>query len=406
MTHKRYPLSKFGISLADIDKDALETVIALQNAGFPTYIVGGGVRDLLLGGRPKDFDISTSARPEQIKQLFGKKCLLIGKRFRLAHLRTNGKIFEISTFRAGDTSSGALIVRDNRWGTEEEDVLRRDFTINALYFDPSTEEIIDYVGGMKDIQSRVLETIGDPVARFRQDPVRMLRLLKFQARLEGFTIHPKTAHALQSCKEEILKSSPARVLEEIFKMLESKKASQFFDLLSDSEFTTLLFPCFDHFHSTPTKETALSYLHALDILHLQKKEPLDRVVQLGSLIFPILEQEILQLTQDRMTPPSLSEITHLSQSLLHGISTTSFAHFPRRILAICHLVLVYQFKLTPLKTPLKLNSRFSSAYEFRLSLDLLKLRAQVNPELESIYVRWNKEYKRRNSRDDSKQAGE
>jgi len=398
MTPKKYPLSKWNCSLTDVDPDALDAVLQLQRAGYAAYIVGGGVRDLLLGGHPKDFDISTSAKPEEIKQLFGKRCLLIGRRFRLAHLRVKNKIFEISTFRAGDTSTGALIVRDNRWGSEEEDVLRRDFTINALYLDPHTEEVIDYVGGIKDIQAKILETVGDPIARFQQDPVRMIRLIKFQARLHGFTVEPKTAKALTLCKDEILKSAPARVLEEIFKMLESKKAAPFFHLMNDLGFLKLLFPCFEHFHTTQTKQLAQNYLKALDALHKENKYVLDRSIQLAALVFPILEQEIAQLTHDRGVAPSIHEIANLSQSLLHGISSSSFSHFPKRTLALCHLALVHQFKLTPMKSAVKLHSRFTTHFDFELALDLLKLRAHVDHDLESILSVWIKEFQRRMTR--------
>lgn len=398
MTPKRYPLSKWNCSLTNVDPDALDAVLQLQNAGYAAYIVGGGVRDLLLGGHPKDFDISTSAKPDEVKHLFGKRCLLIGRRFRLAHLRVKGKIFEISTFRAGDTSSGALIVRDNRWGSEEEDVLRRDFTINALYLDPKTEEVIDYVGGIKDIQAKILETVGDPVARFQQDPVRMIRLLKFQARLHGFTIEAKTAKALQTCRDEIVKSAPARVLEEIFKMLESKKAASFFHLMNEAGFLKLLFPCFEHFHTSQTKHLAQGYLKALDEYHKDQKHLLDRSIQLAALVFPILEQEIAQLTYDRGVSPSLQEVASLSQSLLHGISATSFSHFPKRTLALCHLALVHQFKLTPMKSAVKFHSRFTTHFDFELALDLLKLRAVVHPELDPILLQWMKEHQRRMSR--------
>ena len=159
-----------------IDPDALLVMQRLQEAGFTAYLVGGGVRDLLLKKIPKDFDISTSALPEEIKKLFPRNCILIGRRFRLADVRFGHKIIEVSTFRSGDNEGGSLIVHDNEWGTPEEDVLRRDFTINGLFYDPSNHTVIDYVGGWNDIQKKVLRTIGNAHYRFRQDPVRMIRL--------------------------------------------------------------------------------------------------------------------------------------------------------------------------------------------------------------------------------------
>src|SRR5262249_34556430 len=142
-----YEQTSHQVSLDEVDPDALKVIKTLQKAGHTAYIVGGGVRDLLLKQKPKDYDISTSAKPEEIKQLFRGQCLLIGRRFRLAHIRFGKKIIEVATFRAGDNESDQLIVHDNVWGTPEQDVLRRDFTINGLFYDPSTETIIDYVGG-------------------------------------------------------------------------------------------------------------------------------------------------------------------------------------------------------------------------------------------------------------------
>ena len=181
MRPKIYSKKEHGISIDLFDSDALYAICKLQQAGFQAYVVGGSIRDLLLGHIPKDFDISTSARPEQIKSLFQRQCLLIGRRFRLAHLRFGSKVIETSTFRSGENSD-SLILRDNTWGSEEEDVIRRDFTMNALFYDPSREIIIDYVGGVEDIHKKILRSIGNPWVRFKQDPVRMLRCLKFQAR--------------------------------------------------------------------------------------------------------------------------------------------------------------------------------------------------------------------------------
>ncbi len=226
MHPKIYYASEHDIDSTLVDPDAALVIKKLREAGFSAYLVGGSVRDLLIKKTPKDYDISTSARPEQIKQLFQKNCLLIGRRFRLAHLRFGRKIFEVSTFRTGENHSD-LILQDNIWGTEEEDVLRRDFTINGLFYDPASHHVIDYVGGWEDIHQGTLRTIGDPEVRFRQDPVRMLRFLKFRARF-GFNIDPLAKKALIHCREEILKSSPARLLEELLQDVRIWSCSPFF----------------------------------------------------------------------------------------------------------------------------------------------------------------------------------
>ncbi len=386
---KIYTETDHCIKGTDVDKDALEVIFRLKSAGHTAYLVGGGVRDMLLQTRPKDFDISTSARPEQIKEIFGRRCLLIGQRFRLAHVRVGNKVLEVSTFRAGDADSSSLIVRDNRWGTPEEDVLRRDFTMNALFYDPTTHTILDYVGGYPDIHNKLLRSIGDPHLRFKQDPVRMIRLLKFRARFD-FEVDPKCEKAINTLQEEILKSAPARVLEEIFKMLESGFAANFFTLMSKSSFLEILFPCFHHFFCGASQEIAYSYLNAIDAIHHKYDMVLDRAELLAALVFPILEQELITLSEDRQMHLSYGDIVHLSHSLLRGITTSSFAHFPKKIVAITHYILTTQYRLTPLSGRPRFSSRFPSPQDFRLALNFLNIRSQVDPELQDLYLSWKK----------------
>lgn len=389
MGPKIYTETDHRIKSQDVDKDALEVIFRLKSAGHTAYLVGGGVRDLVLQKHPKDFDISTSARPEQIKEIFGKRCLLIGQRFRLAHVRFGNKVLEVSTFRAGDPSSSTLILRDNRWGTPEEDVLRRDFTINALFYDPTTHTILDYVGGYPDLQQRLLRSIGDPVARFKQDPVRMIRLLKFRARFD-FAVEHKCEKALHTCQEEILKSAPARVLEEVFKMLESGHSLDFFHLMAKSSFLEILFPCFHHFFTGPSEKLAYSYLSIIDQIHHKHDYTLDRAELLAALVFPILEQELISLSEHRQMPLSYGDIVHLSHSLLNGITTSSFAHFPKKLVAIAHYIMTTQYRLTPLSGKPRFHHRFGATHDFKLAMHFLYIRCQVNPELEEIRQEWKK----------------
>jgi len=384
---KIYPEEEHLIDQANIDPDALDIIFQLQEHGHEAFLVGGGVRDLLLKKQPKDFDISTSASPEEIKKIFQRRCLLIGKRFRLAHIRASRTVFEVSTFRGGDIENAALIVRDNRWGSAEDDVLRRDFTINALFYDPTTRSLYDYVGGFQDVHNRILRSIGDPVIRFKQDPVRMIRLIKFRARF-GFDIDPKAEKAMNSCKEEILKSAPARLLEEMFKMLESGASCQFFELMREHAFLEILFPCFHHFFCGEAKEIAHTYLQTIDEFHLKHDAPLNRALLLCTLVFPILEQELMTLSQDRQTPLSFGDILYLSQTLLQGIDTSSFAHFPKKILSATHFITTNQFRLTPLKGRPKFHARITHNEEFDLALQFLAIRAKINPELKELYLEW------------------
>ena len=240
------PREAHTLSRKDVDPDALKVMYRLKDGGFAAYLVGGGVRDLLLGRRPKDFDIGTNAHPYQIKKLF-RNCFIIGRRFRLAHIRFGTKVIEVATFRRQVSADEPeepqpaaapaeppipghydhLIHRDNTFGTEEEDAFRRDFTLNALFYDIATFSIIDYVGGLEDLRARVIRCIGDPDVRFREDPVRMQRAVSFAARLD-FTIDPPIYESIARHRDEIAKAAPARLAEEYYKILRSGAAERTF----------------------------------------------------------------------------------------------------------------------------------------------------------------------------------
>ena len=218
-----------------IDPDAAKVVQRLRRFDHAAYLVGGGVRDLLLGRKPKDFDVVTSATPPEIKKLF-KNCRIIGRRFKLAHIFYGPKIIETSTFRANpremedddseapETESGDLLIRrDNVWGTPEQDARRRDFTVNGLFYDLESKEVIDYVSGMADLEARVVRTIGDPDIRFREDPIRILRAVKFAARCD-LTIEPETYRRMMEHRQEITKCAQARVSEEFYRLLRAGAA--------------------------------------------------------------------------------------------------------------------------------------------------------------------------------------
>jgi poly(A) polymerase len=226
-----------------IDPDALKVVRRLLNAGHEAYLVGGCVRDLYLGLRPKDFDVATSATPEDIRRLF-RNSRIIGRRFRLAHVFFGTKIIETSTFRTAPQASDGedlLITQDNEWGSVEDDARRRDFTINGLFFDVETEKIVDFVDGIDDLESRLIRTIGDPVVRFQEDPVRMIRAAKFAARLD-FDVEKETWAALLEVAPDIAKCSQARVLEEIYKLLRGGAARRAFALMVETGLLEALMP--------------------------------------------------------------------------------------------------------------------------------------------------------------------
>ena len=269
------PRAEHPISRKQIDPDALKVLYRLHQSNYVAYLVGGSVRDLLLGRRPKDFDIGTDAHPYQIKRLF-RNCWIIGRRFRLAHVRFGTKTIEVATFRrmvtaqelaeteaeqqahsiplghehghhGGHEHGGhgdnhdRLVHRDNTFGTPEEDAFRRDFTINALFYDIATFSIIDYTGGLQDLRAGLIRSIGDPVERFQEDPVRMLRAVAMAARLD-FAIDPPIDAAIASHREHIARSAPARLIEEFYKLLRSGASEQAFRMLAERRLLEPLAP--------------------------------------------------------------------------------------------------------------------------------------------------------------------
>jgi len=226
-----------------IDADADRVVRKLNRAGYKAYLVGGCVRDLLVSRTPKDFDVATSATPNEIKAVF-RNSRIIGRRFRLAHVFFGSKIIETSTFRANprdEDDHDLLIRRDNVFGTETEDARRRDFTINGLFYDVEREEVIDHVGGLADLDAKLMRTIGDPDVRFQEDPVRMLRAIKFAARLE-FGFEEATWRALLRWRGEISKCAPPRLLEEIHRLMRGGACRRSFELLVETGVLAILSP--------------------------------------------------------------------------------------------------------------------------------------------------------------------
>lgn len=400
MKPKFYSSDKHKIKEENIDPEALNVIKKLRKAGHLAYLVGGSVRDLLINVTPKDFDISTSAKPEEIKHIF-RNCLLIGRRFRLAHIRFGRNVLEVSTFRSGDIENSELIIRDNQWGSPEEDVLRRDFTINGMFYDPVKNEVIDYVNGWHDIKKKLLRSIGVPQDRFIQDPVRMIRLLKFQARL-GFSIDPETINALHKCREEILKSSPARVLEETFKMLESGFSKPFFELMVNSGIMKYLYPALDHFLKGQYAKDIYKYLEIADKLyHENNKSFLDRAVLTSCLVFPILQREIEYQFIKKDAPPSLGDLFFLSHTLIKGFVTTSFPHFPRRLRTALNFIIDAQFRLIPIPHNRMKREKILFHEDFPLALEFLKIRSMANEELIESYSIWKQQYKQHAKRNGS-----
>jgi len=289
------PRPEHNVSRRDIDPDALRILYRLHQKGHKGYLVGGGVRDLNIGKRPKDFDIATDAKPRRLQRLF-RNCRIIGRRFRLAHLYfPHGKIIEVATFRSSGESDevvrdGDLIHRDNVFGTPGEDARRRDLTVNGLFYDIATFSIIDYVGGFEDLKEERIRTIGDPIVSFREDPVRMLRVVRHATRL-GFKIDEETRRSLVSERTEILKANEARLLEEFYKDLASGSSREYFAELYRSKFLDLLMPAvveaFRGDDGTKAIDLFFESLERLDQLQAQGLE-ITHCLGLSALLAPLI----------------------------------------------------------------------------------------------------------------------
>ena len=308
------PRAEHTISRRDVDPDALKVLYRLHEHNYIAYLVGGSVRDLLLNRRPKDFDIGTSAHPHQVKKLF-RNCWIIGRRFRLAHVKFGSKTIEVATFRrqvgaseltpemdvaAADDGAGPealttepprrrraedhLIQRDNTYGTPEEDAFRRDFTVNALFYDIGTFSIIDYVGGLADLDARIIRCIGDPDLRVLEDPVRMLRAVVLAARLQ-FSIDQPVLDAIATHRHEIARSAPARLVEEYYKILRSGHAKEAFTQLRATGLLKAITP-----ELSSAAEPVWASIAALDRYRARfdaAPESLTNAILAGTLLYPL-----------------------------------------------------------------------------------------------------------------------
>jgi poly(A) polymerase len=300
------PRSDHPISRQHIDADALKVLYRLRQFNHIAYLVGGSVRDLILGRTPKDFDIGTSAHPYQVKRLF-RNCWIIGRRFRLAHIKFGPKVIEVATFRrqvpAGTEEEpivvppvstppseavddlDMLIHHDNTFGTPEEDAFRRDFTLNALFYDIDTRSIIDYVGGLDDIRAGLIRCIGAPEDRFQEDPVRMLRAVSLAARLD-FSIDGPILRAIERYHGELARSAPARLMEEVYKVLRAGFAEKAFRMLVDTGLLAAIAPEVPG-RISGTFWQSLAAIDGYRRAFKRNPEALGNAILLGSLLIPL-----------------------------------------------------------------------------------------------------------------------
>ena len=384
------PRDQHPLSRSLISDNALKVLYRLKNAGYKAYLVGGGVRDILLGRAPKDFDVVTDARPEQIRELF-RNCRLIGRRFRLAHIRFGAEIIEVSTFRAphhvSDQGAGhskdGRIIRDNVYGDIDDDVWRRDFTVNALFYNIADFSIVDYVGGVRDLKAGQLKLIGDPARRYTEDPVRILRAVRFAAKL-GLRIHPE-AEAPFNTYAGLLRDIPAaRLFEETLKLLTGGQALRAFELLRHYDLFQYLFPETDQLLNGRTEDRPLRLI-------TQALKNTDQRLREGHSIAPgfLLAVLLWEAARTRINAQLAKGLPEMEAVRLAGDAVisrqVSSTAAPRRFTYMMRDIWALQSRLKRIaKQPLRVLShpRFRAAY------DLLLLRAEAGEPVQEFVDYW------------------
>jgi len=365
----------------------------LKKAGFDAYLVGGGVRDLLIGHKPKDFDIVTNARPEEVRQLFKKGCILIGRRFRLAHVRFGREIIEVATFRGPQDESDSddritvngRIVRDNIYGSSiEDDVWRRDFSVNALYYNIRDFSVVDFVGGMADIEARTLRLIGNPETRYREDAVRALRAARFAAKL-GFSIHPETEAPIRGFGNLLEEMPPARLFEEVLKLFHGGHALASFRLLREYDLFGRLFPATDAV-LTRAKSDFTRRLVERALANTDARIAEDKPVTPSFLFAALLwgpMQHLAKRNQKRgMNPVPASEAA--SREVI--AEQIKYVMLPRRHIAMTKEIWAFQPRLV--RHMDKRPKRLITHPRFRAAYDFLVLRAESGDDEVRDVAKW------------------
>lgn len=386
------PRAEHGISRAQISPNALKVLYRLKDAGFAAYLVGGGVRDLLLGREPKDFDIATDAKPEEVRSLF-RNCRLIGRRFRLAHVRFGSEIIEVATFRAphdgaededaAGLSEQGRILRDNVYGTFEQDAWRRDFTINALYYNIRDFSVIDHTGAMEDIANARLRLIGDPQVRYREDPVRMLRAVRFAAKL-GFRIEPASEEPIFELSELLSDIAPARLFDEVLKLLHGGVALETFEQLRRYGLFKLLFPSTEQALAREVQGFPLTFI-------ARALENTDRRIGEGkpvtpAFLFAVLLWEPVRLRAAELAAEGMGEAAAL-QVASSEVTSEELRHvaIPKRFSLPMREIWALQPRFAQRRG--KRVSRMLAHPRFRAAYDFLCLRAEVG-EADAELVNW------------------
>lgn len=410
------------IDPAKLDPDALKVIARLRQHRHQAYLVGGCVRDLLLGRVPKDFDLATSAHPGEVRALF-RNCRLIGRRFRLAHIYfKGGKVIEVSTFRANPleveeeaalsdavaeggsaldedaepaVEEGAaaddephedlLITQDNVFGTAEQDARRRDFTINGLFYDVAAGKVIDYVHGRRDLEERSIRTIGDPEIRVREDPVRILRAVRFACKL-GLDIEPRTYAALEGAVEDLPRCAPARLLEETFRLLRGGVALPSVKLLQALDALKLLLPPIHDYlvHRGAEGQGVFDAFASILDRRVASGEPMDDAMLLATLLVPISRAEPPSSEDSQGNQPA--PLAQVIEDLLAKFVQT--ARLPRRIAERCRMILLAQSTLSGERKRRSSLARFRRHPIFEAAVTVFEISVEATGEHRDALAAW------------------
>ena len=393
VTPNHIPRDAHPVSRKDISPNALRVLYRLREAGFQAHLVGGAVRDLLIGVIPKDFDVATDATPEEVKSLF-RNCRLIGRRFRLAHVVFGREIIEVATFRAagGNDDAGdrqihddGRVLRDNIYGSIEEDAVRRDFTANALYYAIEDFSVRDYVGGFADVEARVLRLIGDPEARYREDPVRMLRAVRLAAKL-GFEIEAATAAPIARLAGLLSEAAPARLFEETLKLFLSGHAVASFEGLERNGLLGVLLPeTAEALQSNRTgalRRMVIAGLANTDA-RVAREEPVSPGFLFALLLWPAYCRALMRLQSQGMHAVE-AQRRAADQVTIHQTRTIAL---PRRF----SIPMQEIWLLQPRFSQRKRVGRLMAHPRFRAAFDFLQLRQHASDEHAADIEYWRGE---------------
>jgi|GEM_PF-71932 len=387
------PQEQHQINFRNIDKNAVNIVKDLHKANYETYLVGGCVRDLLLKKRPKDFDVTTGAHPEQAHKVFNRS-RLIGRRFKLLHVRFGRDLIEVATFRASHEENSSetqakqadsgMILRDNVYGTIDQDAMRRDFTINALYLDVNSQSIYDFTNGYEDISRRQIRMIGDPAERYKEDPVRMLRAIRFAAKLD-FNIETATAAPIKELAPMLFDIAPARLFDEVLKLLQSGHGTQSLNLLREYQLLETILPQTNTALDNNTENALILITNAL--INTDKRIKQRKSVSPGFLyavlLWPSVQAHLNRALAKKKSAPLTALYEASSSVISEQVKRTSI---PKRFSANIREIWELQLRLT--YRPALKAEQLMEHPRFRAAYDLLALREKSGEDLNGISIWW------------------